>query len=156
MCPAGPATSPPGGIRRAVPEDLDLLIEMNGEYCAAEGVSADPARARAGLAPLLEDDTHGSIHMVLGADGTPVGYAVLARSWSVEIGGSEVVLDELYVRTRNQGIGSRAIEALAAWCRDCGVKRIFLETERPNHRARALYARHGFREDDSIWMSKEL
>jgi GNAT superfamily N-acetyltransferase len=81
---------------------------------------------------------------------------VLARSWSVEIGGAEMVLDELYIRTRSQGIGSRAIEALAAWCRDRDVKRIFLETERPNHRARALYARHGFIEDDSIWMSREL
>jgi GNAT superfamily N-acetyltransferase len=143
-------------IRRAHRTDLQLLIEMNAEYCAVEGVPADPDRARAGLGPLLDDDTHGSIHIVLGPQGAPVGYAVLAQSWSVEIGGAEVVLDELYVRTRGQGIGSRAIEALATWCRDRDVKRIFLETERPNHRARALYARHGFVEDDSIWMSREL
>jgi GNAT superfamily N-acetyltransferase len=143
-------------IRRARQSDLDLLIAMNAEYCATEGVPADPDRARAGLAPLLEDDTHGSIHMVLDSKGAPVGYAVLARSWSVEIGGAEMVLDELYVQSRGQGFGSRAIEALAAWCRDRDVKRIFLETERPNHRARALYARHKFVEDDSIWMSREL
>ena len=30
-----------------------------------------------------------------------------------------------------------------------GVKRIFLETERPNERARRLYARHGYQADDS-------
>jgi GNAT superfamily N-acetyltransferase len=156
MSPHGDIAPVDPVIRRAHRLDLDLLIEMNAEYCAAEGVHADPARARAGLGPLLDDDTHGSIHVILNARGEPVGYAVLARSWSVEIGGAEVVLDELYVQTRGQGIGARAIEALAEWCRDHAVKRIFLETERPNHRARALYARHGFREDDSIWMSREL
>jgi GNAT superfamily N-acetyltransferase len=143
-------------IRRATPDDLEMLIEMNAQYCAAEQVPADPHRARAGFAPLLADDTHGSVHMVLNPLGQVVGYAVLARSWSVEIGGAEVVLDELFVRTRGQGIGSRAIEALATYCRERGVRRIFLETERRNERARRLYARHGFREDDSIWMSREL
>jgi GNAT superfamily N-acetyltransferase len=143
-------------IRRATPDDLEILIEMNAEYCAAEQVPADPHRARAGFAPLLTDDTHGSVHMVLDPLGQVVGYAVLARSWSVEIGGAEVVLDELFVRTRGQGIGSRAIEALATFCRQRGVKRIFLETERRNERARTLYARHGFCEDDSIWMSRDL
>jgi GNAT superfamily N-acetyltransferase len=150
-------TSPPGpAIRRATPGDLEILIEMNADYCAAEGVASDPQRARAGFTPLLLDDTHGSVHMVLNSASTVVGYAVLARSWSVEIGGAEVVLDELFVRTRGQGIGGRAIEALAEYCRTQGVKRIFLETERPNARARALYARHGFSEDDSIWMSRDL
>jgi GNAT superfamily N-acetyltransferase len=143
-------------IRRATPDDLEVLIEMNALYCAAEGVASDPQRARAGYTPLLSNDTHGSVHMVLDPSSTVVGYAVLARSWSVEIGGAEAVLDELFVRTRGQGIGGRAIEALAEYCRDQGVKRIFLETERPNARARALYARHGFTEDDSIWMSREL
>jgi hypothetical protein len=33
---------------------------------------------------------------------------------------------------------------------------MFLETERPNTRVRDFYARHGFAEDDSIWMSREL
>ena len=143
-------------IRRATPDDIEMLIDMNAEYCAAEQVPADPQRARSGLAPLLADDTHGSVHMVLDPAGSVVGYAVVARSWSVEIGGSEVVLDELFVRTRSQGIGGRAIEALASYCRERGVKRIFLETERRNERARTLYARHGFCEDDSIWMSRDL
>lgn len=144
-------------LRRATEVDLDLLIEMNAEYCAHEGATYDAARARAGLAPLLVDDAHGSIHMIDDlTTGATVGYAVLAHSWSVEIGGPEVVLDELYVRTRNLGIGGRAIELLAQWCRTRGILRMFLETERPNARARALYARHGFDAQDSIWMSRDL
>lgn len=143
-------------IRRATSDDLDVLIEMNAEYCAAEHVPSDPQRARAGLGPLLNDDTYGSAHLLLDPLGTVVGYAVLARSWSVEIGGSEMILDELFVRTRSRGIGGRAIEALAAYCHERNVKRIFLETERRNARARALYAQHGFNADDSIWMSREL
>jgi ribosomal protein S18 acetylase RimI-like enzyme len=37
-----------------------------------------------------------------------------------------------------------------------GLARIFLETETHNTSARRLYARHGFVEDDSIWMSLEF
>ena len=41
-------------------------------------------------------------------------------------------------------------------CRRRGVKRIFLETELANERARRLYERHGYHADTSVWMSKEL
>jgi GNAT superfamily N-acetyltransferase len=150
------ATSPTARriIRSAEVADLELLVEMNAEYCAAEGHRHDRERARAGIAPLLEDTTHGSIWVVLDDDGGPIGYGVLAWSWSIEIGGPEAVLDELYVRRRGEGFGSRALEALvhAAW--EAGMKRVFMETERPNERARALYRRHGFSDDDSIWLSR--
>jgi ribosomal protein S18 acetylase RimI-like enzyme len=85
-----------------------------------------------------------------------LGYGVLTWSWSIEIGGPEAVLDELYVRTRNRGIGGRLVEALVAAGREHGMRRIFLETERPNEAARRLYERHGFVTDDSIWMARLL
>ena len=89
-------------------------------------------------------------------DGAIDGYAAITWGWSIEIGGLDVVLDELYVRTRRRGLGGRLVEAAERECRERGVKRIFLETERPNDAARRLYGRHGFVADDSIWMSKEL
>lgn len=173
----------PARLRRAVPSDLDQLVAWNADYCAAEGVPFDAARARGGFAPLLDGDDHGSVWLLAAPDGVVEGtyrpdedpdgddpdgddpdhehvaydgYAVLAHSWSVEIGGAEVVLDELYVVHRGLGTGGRAIEALAAECGRRGVRRMFLETERDNARARALYARCGFTEDDSIWMSRDL
>jgi GNAT superfamily N-acetyltransferase len=145
-------------VKHAVPEDLQVLVELVGEYCAADGHVLDETVVRAGLEPLLTDDTHGAIWMIDPdlAHATADGYVVVTWGWSIEIGGLDVVLDEIYVRTRGQGKGSDALRVVEAECRRRGVKRIFLETELANEAARRLYGRHGYRIDESIWMSKEL
>jgi len=171
----------PAIIRPARLDELDALIEMNANYRAEErrhrtrvGTRASTAdgesdtttdtttddeasarqRARAGLAPLLEQRTPGGVWMILDETGAPIGYAILAWSWSVEIGGPEAVLDELYVARRGEGFGSSALEAIVQQAWDHGMLRIFMETERANDRARSLYLRHGFDADDSIWLSR--
>ena len=142
-------------IRRARPSDLDDLVTLSGEYCIADGHPVDADLARRGFAPLLESDERGTV-FIAHDDDSALGYAVVCWSWSIEIGGFEVVLDEIYTRPKGTGLGSRLITVLEDDCRARGVLRIFLETERPNARARSLYARHGYTKDDSIWMSKEL
>lgn len=141
-------------LRAATPDDLDLLVEMNTEYQIAEGHEPDPVRARRGIEPLVRDGTYGQIHLVLDEEGNVIGYGVLAWSWSIEIGGPEAVLDELYVRHRNRGYGGRALEALVEVCAERGMHRVFMETEQINEDARRLYRRHGFSDDDSIWLSR--
>jgi GNAT superfamily N-acetyltransferase len=146
-------------IRRAGLGDLGELLVLGAEYCAADGHDFDAETVGAGFAGLLADDSRGIVLVADNGDGPPHhvdGYAVVTWGWSVEIGGLDVVLDELYVRTRGRGVGTALIDAVECACRERGVKRIFLETERPNERARRLYARHGYEVDDSIWMSKEL
>lgn len=142
-------------MRRATPDDLPVVLELVAEYCAADDHTFDPVLARAGAEPLLSDDAHGVI-WVVEVGGTVDGYGVVTWGWSIEIGGLDVVLDEVYVRTRRRGLGSMLIEALEGECRTRGVRRIFLETELANEGARRLYARHGYTADTSIWMSKEL
>jgi GNAT superfamily N-acetyltransferase len=169
-------------IRRALAGDLEALVGLAAEYCEADGHVFDESTVRAGFGPLLVDDRHGVVLVAEANDaegeadadhaGSPdgrgasgastvserglLGYGVLTWSWSIEIGGPEAVLDELYVRTRNQGIGGRLVDALVAAGREHGMRRIFLETERPNEAARRLYERHGFETDDSIWMARVL
>lgn len=142
-------------IRRARADDVDVVLDLCAEYCAADGHPFDPGRARAGVEPLLTDDTHGVL-LLAAIGGQPCGYGVVTWGWSIEAGGLDVVLDELYTRTRGEGIGGRLIEMLEEECRARDVRRIFLETERRNDGARRLYRRHGYVDDDSIWMSKEL
>lgn len=142
-------------VRRAGPADLDVLVELAAEYCEADGHVFDERTVRAGFEPLLGDDRHGVV-FVAELDGAVDGYGVVTWGWSIEIGGLDVVLDELYARTRGRGIGTALIRRLEADCRDRGVKRIFLETERSNDGARRLYAREGYEADTSIWMAKEL
>jgi GNAT superfamily N-acetyltransferase len=142
-------------VRRATTDDLPCLLELVEEYCAADAHPFEHDTARAGLEPLLEGDGLGVV-LVVEVDGTVDGYGVVTWGWSVEIGGLDVVLDELYVRTRGRGLGSKLIAALEDDCRARGVRRIFLETELANEAARRLYARHGYAADTSIWMAKEL
>lgn len=135
--------------------DLDVLVELAAEYCAADGHDFDEATVRSGFGPLLDDDRHGIVH-VAELDGVIDGYGVVTWGWSIEIGGLDVVLDELYARSKGRGVGTALLRHLEAECRHRGVKRIFLETEVPNRGARRLYEREGYAVDASIWMSKEL
>jgi len=131
-------------IRRATLADLPALMALMREF--------DPATSERGVVPLLDDDTYGVIWVTDALD----AYAVVTWGWSVESGGAEAILDEIYVRRPNFGVGSALIEHLHADCRARGVRRIFLETEAPNEQARRLYTRHGYDAEDSIWMVKWL
>lgn len=142
-------------VRPAAASDLPALVELAAEYCAADNHHFDEMTVRAGFGPLLVDDRYGIV-FVAEVDGRIDAYGVVTWGWSIEVGGADVVLDELYVRTKGVGTGTILVRALEGECRARGVKRIFLETELPNEAARRLYAREGFEADTSIWMSKEL
>lgn len=139
-------------IRRSGPGDLDRLVELHGEFCAIDAHPFDIRRARAALDPLLANDRHGVVWIV----DAPPAYAVLTWGWSIEAGGAEAVLDEIFVSERNAGVGSSLIQHLLADARRRGLARVFLETETANHRVREFYERHGFRVDASIWMAHEF
>lgn len=139
-------------IRRARSDDLAALLDLVAEYCAADGHEFERATAEAGLAPLLADESRG----VIWVTDDLTAYAVVTWGWSVEAGGAEAVLDEIYARHQGRGTGTQLIEQLVADCTERGIKRIFLETEQPNADARRLYARHGFTAEASIWMARWL
>ena len=84
------------------------------------------------------------------------GYAVVTWGYSLESGGREALIDEIYLRSRAQGMGSLAISSILEDCRSRELKVVFLETEAHNARVRRFYERAGFQEDDSVWMSLRL
>jgi GNAT superfamily N-acetyltransferase len=139
-------------VRRAGPGDLDTLVELHRAFCDVDQHPFDRDRARSAFAPLLADDIRGVVWIV----DSPSAYAVLTWGWSIEAGGIEAVLDEIFVAERGRGVGSQLIEHVIADGRRRGLSRIFLETEAPNEPGRRLYERHGFRVDDSIWLSHDF
>jgi len=139
-------------IRRAGPDDLDTLIDLHEAFCDVDGHPFDRRRARSGFTPLLDDDTHGVVWIV----DSPPAYAVLTWGWSIEAGGAEAVLDELFVTERDGGVGSAVLQHVLADGRRRGLARIFLETESLNERVRTFYERQGFCADDSIWLSHDF
>lgn len=139
-------------IRRAVPGDLDRLVDLHREFCAVDAHPFDIGRATAAFAPLLDDDRHGVVWIV----DSPPAYAVLTWGWSIEAGGAEAVLDEIFVAERDAGVGSSLIQHVLDDGRRRGLSRILLETETHNQRVREFYERHGFRVDASVWMAHEF
>ena len=140
-------------IKRAHLDDIDLVLTFAAEFNEIDGHPHDDKKVRAALAPLLRDDALGVVYLF---GDPPDGYAVVTWGYSIESGGRDALLDEIYVRTRGEGVGGAAFAELLDDLRRRGLGRVFLETERPNTRVRAFYTRHGFTEDDSIWMSREL
>jgi ribosomal protein S18 acetylase RimI-like enzyme len=139
-------------IRRANETDLAALVGLHREFGEVDAHPFDERRVTAAFEPLLRDDRHGVVWIVEPDD----GYAVLTWGWSIEAGGPEAVLDEIYVRPRGSGIGADLLACVLADGRARGLARIFLETESRNVRVRSFYARHGFAIDDSIWMSHDF
>jgi ribosomal protein S18 acetylase RimI-like enzyme len=142
-------------ISRARAAHLEALVEMSRRYCELDRHVFDEETTRAGMGPLLESDRHGVVWLI-GPEPDATGYAVVTWGWSVEGGGPEALLDEIYVADRGRGLGSSAVSAILDDCRHRGMLRVFLETESHNERARAFYGRLGFVTESSVWMSKEL
>jgi ribosomal protein S18 acetylase RimI-like enzyme len=139
-------------VRRAGPSDLEDLVGLHRQFCEVDDHPFDDRRARAAFAPLLGDDTHGVVWIV----DSPHAYAVLTWGWSIEAGGAEAVLDEIFVAERDAGVGSALLEHVLVDGRRRGLARVFLETEAHNERVRRFYRRHGFRTDDSIWLAHDF
>ena len=139
-------------LERALVSDLPLILELVEEFCAIDKHAFDADRVARALLPLLEHDEHGVVFLTDNAR----GYLVITWGYSLESGGREALVDEIYLRRRGAGIGAKVMSALFADMADRGVVKMFLETETHNARARRFYARQGFEEDDSIWMSRNI
>jgi ribosomal protein S18 acetylase RimI-like enzyme len=142
-------------IRRAEARDLETLLRLCARYCEADSHQFDPVTVTAGFGPLLLSDQHGVVWLSIDGDEV-VGYAVVTWSWSIESGGPDALLDEIYVDRPGEGHGSALVAHLLADCRRRKLPRVFLETEQANHEARRLYSRLGFRTEDSVWMVADL
>ena len=122
-------------IRRAGIDDLDTLVEMHHTFCELDQHPFDAQRALVAFSGLLAGDDRGVVWIV----DRPAAYAVVTWGWSIEAGGLEAVLDEVFVSEPGGGIGGQLIDHLVDDGRRRGLARIFLETETHNDRARRLY-----------------
>jgi ribosomal protein S18 acetylase RimI-like enzyme len=144
-------------FRPATTGDLDTLVRLMREFYAHEGIAFDPDVARAAMRGLLEDETRGRAWLVVDAEG-PAGYLALTLGWSLEYGGRDAFLDEIFLaeRLRGRRLGERAIDLALEACRALGVRALHLEVERANARAQSLYRRLGFADHDRYLMTKWL
>lgn len=135
--------------------DVNLILEMMGDYYALDGLSLDEASARVALERLLSDSTLGCVGLIH-LDGEIAGYMVLCFGYSLEYHGRDAFIDEIYLlpACRGKGVGGKAIEFIEESCRRAGVRALHLEVERANTRAQSAYRKAGFTDQDRYLMTK--
>ncbi len=145
-------------LRLAHPEDMDRLMGLVTAFHTEEGIAQDADQTRNALAPLLEGIPHGCVYLI-GPGRAPLGYIILTFGWSVEFGGMDGFVDEIYIRpaVRGRGIASEVLLDLPKALAGAGLTALHLEVDRTNESAQKLYLRTGFKPRDRyMLMSKKL
>ena len=139
------------------PTDLPRLAALARAYYAEAGMAwREEAQERA-LAMLC-----GGNELALGwlavFHGSDVGYIVCCLGFSVEFGGYDAFIDELYVVPgfRRRGLGRRALAHAIAQLEARGVRAVHLQVERTLVEAQKLYRRAGFADDGRFLLTKRL
>jgi len=142
----------------AKPDDIDRILRLVADFHAEEGIEQDETTRRAAILPLLEGSPHGAIYLI-GPGRAPIGYVAVSFGWSLEFGGLDGFVDEIYIRrsVRGRGIGSEVLLALPKALAGAGLKALHLEVDRANDKARKLYEKLHFEPRERyMLMSRKL
>jgi ribosomal protein S18 acetylase RimI-like enzyme len=141
-------------FRIAVAADLEALHSMISEYHREDNVAVAATIARSAVAELVANPQLGQVWVLCDGD-RRVGYAVLTFGFSIEFGGRDAFIDELYIAEefRGRGWGRLAINTMAEKGREAGVHALHLEVTRGNTRALELYRSSGYEEHDRYLMT---
>jgi len=142
----------------AGPDHLERILPLVAAFHAEQSIEMTEEARRAGVEPLLTGIPHGCAY-IIGPPRAPIGYIVVTFGWSVEFGGLDAIIDELFVRpgVRGRGIASEALIALPRALAVGGLRAIHLEVDRENAIAVKFYRRAGFTpREQFMFMSRRL
>jgi diamine N-acetyltransferase len=144
-------------FRTAVDSDTEAILGFMRSLYEQDGVAYDEPVARRTLAAIMGDRALGRVWMI--CEGSePIGYMVLTLGYSLEYGGRDAFIDELFVHEsrRRRGIGRKALQFFIDACRDLDVRALHLQVHRPNRAAQELYRKFGFVDNDLFLMTRQL
>jgi ribosomal protein S18 acetylase RimI-like enzyme len=132
-------------MRRASRADVEQLVALMSDFYAESGYRLDSGRATEAFELLLTNERLGRIWLIQ-AEQEDVGYLVVTLGFSMEYGGVDGFVDDLYVRPehRGKGLGTRALDEVKAFCVEAGVRALHLEVGHDNAVAQGLYRKAGF------------
>jgi ribosomal protein S18 acetylase RimI-like enzyme len=133
-------------LHLARPDHIEALLPLVAAFHDESAIAQSEEMRRAAILPLLEGSPLGAVYLI-GPKRAPIGYIIITFGWSVEFGGMEAFVDELYIRpaVRGRGIATEVLSALPTALGQAGVQAIHLELDRDNATAQKLYVRSGFR-----------
>ncbi|HEX3131341.1 MAG TPA: GNAT family N-acetyltransferase [Thermoanaerobaculia bacterium] len=139
----------------AIADDTAELLVLMRAFYAGEGYPFDERRTERVLRAMLANPLFGAV-WVFRLEKRAVGYLVVTHGYSLEFGGRDAFVDELYVipEMRGRGLGTQALRIAEEHCRRAGISALHLEVERENPGARALYERSGYKAHDRYLMTR--
>lgn len=145
-------------LHLAGPDDVGKLLPLVSGFHTEQGFDTDDAHREAAITPLLDGSPHGAIWLI-GPRRAPVGYIAVTFGWSIEFGGLDAIIDELYIRpaVRKRGMGSEALSGICKALKEAGVKALHLEVDTSDEATKRLYNRARFNLRDGYhYMSRVL
>lgn len=143
-------------IHLARPQDAERLLPLVAAFHAELGLETSEADRLAGISPLLEGSPHGVVYL-MGPQRAPIGYVVICFGWSVEFGGMDGFVDEIFVRpsVRGRGIGSEVLRQLAKALTQAGMRALHLEVRKDDTATRRFYEKlHFATREDYVLMTR--
>ncbi len=144
-------------LREATLGDCALLVDLMSEFYAESGYPLNRRRAEVAFSELLAGPALGHVWLIEAQPG-PVGYLVLTLGYSMEFGGRDAFVDDLFIRPpfRGSGLGRLALSEVRAACAKRGIRALPLEVGRDNTAAQSLYRQAGFVETDRQLLTLQL
>jgi GNAT superfamily N-acetyltransferase len=117
----------------------------------------DEATARKALGAFLREPSFGRAWLICEGE-TAVGYVILTLGYSLEFGGRDAFVDELFIQRehRGRGWGRRTLEFVEAESGTLGVGALHLAVSDQNAAGYEIYRRAGFVDRGFRLMSKRI
>ncbi len=144
-------------FRRAEPAHLDTLIDFMRAYYTFDGIPFDAVKQRSALSGLIANPQHGFAWLIE-YDDAVIGYMAVCFGYSLEFGGRDAFVDEIYLlpEARGKGIGTQAMNVMLEVCRTNGIQAVHLEVSPDNESAITYYQKSGFVRSDFSLMSRVI
>jgi ribosomal protein S18 acetylase RimI-like enzyme len=136
-------------LRLASPAELGLVLPLVEAFHTLVAVDLTAVEREAAVKALLSDRTLGGIWLIY-HQAELAGYVALCLGYSLEFGGRDAFIDELYLQPafRGQGLGTATLALLKVEAQKWGVRALHLEVEHDNLPAQRLYRRAQFQPRD--------
>ena len=146
------------GILKAVTlADVDELVFMMTDFYEETATQFEDSKARSAFEKLFNDPRDGRVWFVCHQN-EHVGYVVMTVGFSMEFGGQDAFVDDIYIRIdhRGAGLGRSAMVEVIGIAEDLGIHAIHLEVDRQNRRAQQLYRSTGFEARERYFLMTRL
>ena len=129
----------------ALPAHAAALLPLVAAFHAECGIDTTEDHRAGAIAPLLDGAPHGAIYLI-GPTRAPIGYIAVSFGWSLEMGGLDGFVDELFIRppVRGRGIATEVLLSLPRALGDAGLRALHLEVDSGDEKATRLYSKAGF------------